>query len=383
MKKTFFEYISMADSEKVHSQTIGWIFSNNCNAISKQDKERILKNLISSKEKLNIEDVFIEIDDIDILIKCSSRLIVIENKVKISQHDNQLEKYENYAKEKITKLNIDPQNISYIYLTLDKEKSNKNPWIDVSYLELMGELNKYPKSESDDTVIFNQYLTTINKILNAINCAIDDKELRSWCFKNTRIKKYDLLKQEGEIQLFKGLKKDENLNNALYLIETGMIRLIQKIFYKRTLDSIDKKFLDSNFSFSEFGASSSTGEGLIQLNFKELFFKYNDIKFNVGYQIQNQTIKINIAHELYNESKNEQLPPDFKELLRKIKSELNFNGRISTGTTKAYGSITKKISFNIPESLTPKDLASYIETDIKASNYKNIISEIFYGTLDS
>jgi len=218
MKKTFFEYISMADSEKVHSQTIGWIFSNNCNAISKQDKERILKNLISSKETLNIEDVFIEIDDIDILIKCSSRLIVIENKVKISQHDNQLEKYEKDALIKATELNIDPNNISFIYLTLDKEKSNKNPWIDVSYLELMGELNKYPKSESDDTVIFNQYLTTINKILNAINCAIDDKELRSWCFKNTRIKKYDLLKQEGEIQLFKGLKKDENLNNALYLI---------------------------------------------------------------------------------------------------------------------------------------------------------------------
>jgi len=376
MTKSFFEYISMADSEKVHSQTIGWIFSKNCRAISKIDKENVIKNLISLNDKIEIDEIFVEIDDIDILIKCSNRLIVIENKVKISQHDNQLEKYEKDAKLKAIKLKIDPENISYIYLTLDKEASNKSPWIDVSYLNLIKELEKCKIIENEDAVIFNQYIATINRIITTINTSINDKELRSWCFKNTGIKKYDLLSEDIFLELRKVLKNDENLNKALYLIETGMIRLIQKIFYKRTLESIDKSFLDANFSSYEFGASSSNGEGLIQLNFKDLFFNYNNIRFNVGYQIQNQTIKINIAHEKYNESKNEQLPLDFKELLEKIKTKLNFNGKVSTGITKAYGSITKKISSNIPESMAPENLAHFIMQDIINSNYKNIISEI-------
>ena len=366
----------MADSEKVHSQTIGWIFSKNCNAISKEDKENVIKNLISLKGNIEIDEIFVEIDDIDILIKCSKRLIVIENKVKISQHDNQLEKYEKDAKIKADKLNIDHDNISYIYLTLDKEASNKSPWIDVSYLSLIKELEKCKIIENEDAVIFNQYLVTINRIINTINISINDHELRRWCFKNTGIKKYDLLSKDVFSELCKDLTKDENLKNALYLIETGMIRIIQKLFYKRTLESIDKTFLIENFSSYEFGASSSNGEGLIQLNFKNLFFNYNKIRFNVGYQIQNQTIKINIAHEKYNESKNEQLPLDFKELLEKIKTKLNFNGRTSTGITKAYGSITKKITCNIPESMTPENLALFIMEDISNSNYQKIISEI-------
>ena len=233
----------MADSENVHSQTIGWIFSKNCNAISKEDKENVIKNLISLKGNIEIDEIFVEIDDSDILIKCSKRLIVIENKVKISQHDNQLEKYEKDAKIKADKLNIDHDNISYIYLTLDKEASNKSPWIDVSYLSLIKELEKCKIIENEDAVIFNQYLVTINRIINTINISINDHELRRWCFKNTGIKKYDLLSKDVFSELCKDLTKDENLKNALYLIETGMIRIIQKLFYKRTLESIDKTFL--------------------------------------------------------------------------------------------------------------------------------------------
>ena len=44
-KKGFFEFISAADSEKVHSQTIGWIFSEYCNsyAQSTTTKNRTVK----------------------------------------------------------------------------------------------------------------------------------------------------------------------------------------------------------------------------------------------------------------------------------------------------------------------------------------------------
>jgi hypothetical protein len=232
-------------------------------------------------------------------------------------------------------------------------------------------------NDNNDFVIFNQYLETLNRILKAIDNSINDIELRSWCFKNTSLKKYDLLDKTSFYDLCKNFQNDENIINATYLIETGLIRFVQKVFYKRTLESIGIYYWDNIFSSGVFGASSSNGEGLIQLNFKDLYFIYNNIRFNVGYQIQNQTVKINIAHENYNESKNEQLPINFKEILQAIKTKLNFNGRVSTGVTKAYGSITKNISLNISESMSPANLASFIEEDIRKSNYHKFISEVF------
>lgn len=382
MEKTFFEYISMADSEKVHSQTIGWIFSDNCKAISKIEKERVIQNLISSKNQINIEEVFVEIDDIDILIKCGKELVVIENKIKISQHDNQLKRYKLDAEIKASELGIKPEKIFYLYLTLDKESAKERPWIDISYFDLITELGKCNKLENNDSVILEQYLKTITRILDTINHSILDNELRKWCFKNTTIKKYDLLKQSKFDEFNNSFKEKKNKDNALYLIETGMIRLIQKIFYKRTLESINQFFLEANFSSTEFGASSSNGEGLIQLNFKKLSFRFNGINFNVGYQIQNQTIKINISHEEYSNSKKEELPVYFRGLLETIKKELEFNGRLSIGVTKAYGSITKKIPHNIPELMTPEKLAHYIEEDIKTSNYHKIIESVLLSKLN-
>ena len=89
----------------------------------------------------------------------------------------------------------------------------------------------------------------------------------------------------------------------------------------------------------------------------------------------------NISHEEYNNSKKEQLPVYFRGLLETIKKELKFNGRLSLGVTKAYGSITKKIPHDIPESMTPEKLAHYIEEDIITSNYHKIISSVILSKL--
>ena len=95
-KKGFFEFIAAADAEKVHSQTIGWIFSENCEVFDDNDKSSMLKELINVKnEKIDFipTRVDVEISDIDILITCGDKLIIIENKIKSSHHSNQLFKY--------------------------------------------------------------------------------------------------------------------------------------------------------------------------------------------------------------------------------------------------------------------------------------------------
>ena len=97
-QKGFFEFIAAADSEKVHSQTIGWIFSDNCDVFDSIDKSKILNELIfeasEENEDFTPSNTQVEFDDIDILIETKKWLIVIENKIKSSQHSNQLYKYE-------------------------------------------------------------------------------------------------------------------------------------------------------------------------------------------------------------------------------------------------------------------------------------------------
>ena len=45
MRKSFFEYLGIADIERVHSQFFAWIFSSDCQAIDSTYKNDLLKKL--------------------------------------------------------------------------------------------------------------------------------------------------------------------------------------------------------------------------------------------------------------------------------------------------------------------------------------------------
>ena len=84
-KKGFFECIAAADAEKVHSQTIGWILSDECGVFTQEERKSILQELLLGQHVNfdigRIKSVDVEINDIDIQITCDNCLIVIENKL--------------------------------------------------------------------------------------------------------------------------------------------------------------------------------------------------------------------------------------------------------------------------------------------------------------
>ena len=47
MNGSFFDKIGVADMEKVHSAVIGWMFSDDCCALNKQQKSELLCSLFS------------------------------------------------------------------------------------------------------------------------------------------------------------------------------------------------------------------------------------------------------------------------------------------------------------------------------------------------
>ena len=70
MNGSFFDRIGVADMEKIHSAVIGWIFSDDCKALTNQQKSELLCSLfhVNPSQTFNSFVVEVEHHDIDILI---------------------------------------------------------------------------------------------------------------------------------------------------------------------------------------------------------------------------------------------------------------------------------------------------------------------------
>ena len=142
MNGSFFDKIGIADMEKVHSAVIGWLFSDECCALNKQQKSELLCSLFNVRpvQSFNSFEVKVEYHDIDILIITDNNTCwVIENKVKSSQHSNQLDKYYDIIKGNPVKIGRENQSIQdymhlkayYCFLTLvgEKPQCTYNVWV--------------------------------------------------------------------------------------------------------------------------------------------------------------------------------------------------------------------------------------------------------------
>ena len=115
MKKSFFEYLGLADVERIHSQFLAWVLSPDCNAVNQIERKNLFREIFNVNG--TITDIQTERNRIDILISTAKDIIVIENKIKSSQHSNQLENYRKFCKK-----SFPFHKIHYFFLTLIKEK---------------------------------------------------------------------------------------------------------------------------------------------------------------------------------------------------------------------------------------------------------------------
>ena len=164
---SFFESIGMADMEKVHSQTIAWFFSSDCDALSSAGKEEILSSILSRTDIATIQKVHTEYKSIDIVIETDRQVIAIENKIKSNQHSNQLERYKRILdKDFIGKEKV------YLFLTLVPEISKSGEWKNISYQLFFdktdAQFKDEGKDETTDGVIFAEYLNTIPDAIHSL-----------------------------------------------------------------------------------------------------------------------------------------------------------------------------------------------------------------------
>jgi hypothetical protein len=393
INRTFFDYIACADNEKVHSQTIGWLLSNNCKALNAEQKSSFLRKITNEDDKnFEIEEVWMERANIDILVLCKNDIIVIENKIKASESESQLNKYEEILENgDLSNLNENRNKPIYIFLTLDGESASHHGYKNVAYEELLNTLvectNNHFSTDNSllqeyhqnidqlrDSFILQEYIKTIKQLLRILghmkNCGNDDlsKSIRKWVFSNLKARKYDLHRLENQ--------NDEELKT--YILENGLIRQMQKTYFKSVMghfcslidDTVDMK--KDNYS-AHYSNSPNNGEGLIDVALMKHKYLYNDTEFIFGFQIQGSIVKINTRALKYWESNRNQLPPDTKEKMNQLKIGLGYE-KCKSGTTKAYYSIIKNLGKSVGE-YNPKELADYLVEQIQITEPK--IREVF------
>ena len=141
-RQTFFDHIKSVGLEKVHTETIGWIFGT-CRALTPIAKVRLLNAFvgirIGESENLKCEtEIAIDIDGkkqrrfIDLRITTAKYCVLIENKVSSNEHSNQLQEYRPWADN-----NCGNFENTYVLLTLSGDEASDSNWKSKSYRQLL------------------------------------------------------------------------------------------------------------------------------------------------------------------------------------------------------------------------------------------------------
>lgn len=178
---TFFNKIGVADMERIHSAVIGWMLSDECMAFDIAVRSDILNKLFDRKTDGIYTEIksYLEWEDIDILFvtedsQGNKDCWVVENKIKSSQHSNQLDKYEDNINDKNKKSFNDmfadhQKHFAFLTLIGEQAKSKSGKWLNVTYQKLVELLTYNIKELQDnaDAVILREYYHTIQLLVTA------------------------------------------------------------------------------------------------------------------------------------------------------------------------------------------------------------------------
>lgn len=244
MNGSFFDKIGVADMEKVHSAVIGWMFSDDCCALNKQQKSELLCSLfnVRSVQAFNSFEVKVEHHDIDILIITGNDTCwVIENKVKSSQHSNQLDKYYDIINGIPVKIgrkthiieDYKALNKHFCYLTLVNEQPQciNNVWVNTTYKDFSKALKDalFIVNQNYDYIILKEYLCCITNLAKALDDFINNHQQYPYVFVDRPNKRKEL----AIILQTTALK--QSFKNASLHISRTKLRIIRFLIYQRLM----------------------------------------------------------------------------------------------------------------------------------------------------
>lgn len=347
MKKSFFEHLGLADLERIHSQFLAWVFSPDCDAFDKEERNILFENIF--KESGQIKDIITEQNGIDILIFTTTDLIVIENKIKASQHSNQLNKYREFCDKDFPNLSK-----HYFFLTLIGEKAIDTYWKPLSYSKILEHLSKLKlKTNNNHSAIINEY----KLFLENLDIVVSD--FRS------NVKKYDFVFLDGHKRKQDKKRSDynDNENEIKWFIASNQL---ETILQKNFLSLLAAEIVTKNKIPIEIKIGETRGAALIDFILcKNIEFEGK--KYKTLIELQRKNLKFTFLSDDYNLSVKasiKNIVPLMTELLKT--NDFNYN-KLNLAKKYAYVSISKRIDESYWHK-SVEDLANFILLEIENGN---------------
>lgn len=296
----FFNYIGVADIERVHSSVIAWMLSENCHAFSQTVKSKILRKMFGVDEN-NITyskiGTQVESDHIDIVFTTKQNdmndmktLWVVENKIKSLEHkvNNVKWQTEEYA-DKIMKKNSEGMN-HFVLLSLTGEdaKSNKIKWHSLKYEDLY-DIFKEAERATDNNQATKCHKAIVDEYLGSLWNIIDS------------LQKY-LKNPEDFPQIFHKLpnRDKENLDNSQetnqFILSNNLESIFQIALYNKIVKCIKCCYDDKCEDLKEYNISGSARNGDAEIIFKaQTIGQIGTDKITIAISFQSGTYKIVIA----------------------------------------------------------------------------------------
>ena len=339
IKHTFFDALLIADAERIHSQTLGWILKLPEAVFTIESKSSFLNRLFNLENAISITyhfQVYTEVNQLDILLETDNYILIIENKLKSSEHTLQSLRYENSVPEK-TKASGKP--IKGAILSLISEKPKNENWQILSYGKLLECLSSIAWNDNlKETVFVKEYQQTLNNLVISFDAFIDNH------------KQFDSVFNDGVKSKQSKFRYDDEIKEYI------RINQLETIFQKAFLRTIAEENELENYSIGE-----SHGKALIQIFVTNIFF--GETEYHLGFQSQGRSLKINLL--LPKTKERHIMPVHLVESFRQSFSRKNGYKRFDKDKKNPYTSVSK----TLPQPLYQMD---------KEEIGKAILNEITY-----
>ena len=347
MTKSFFEYLGLADVERIHSQFLAWVLSGDCNAIDQQERDRLFKNLFNVSGKIN--DIQTERNRIDILIATSTDVIIVENKIKSSQHSNQLDNYKKFCD-----ITFPKHKRHYFFLTLIDEKTKDKDWQRLNYSIIFKHLStlKLLPNRNHSSII-SEYLI----FLQRLNTVVLDFKANA--------KNYDMVFLDGKKKKQDKKRSDYKTENEWFIAANQLETILQKSFLNSLVEQVKNPRGIIN---------DTRGDALVDFPIKG-DIKFDGRKYATALQLQGKTIKFTFAiqSEPYLQSKKSWIENVIPLMSQLSKQNNGSYTKLNKPKDLAYVSISKKIDGHYWHKPI-NDLTIFIQTEIE--NCKAMTKEL-------
>lgn len=363
-KRTFFEFISLANAELIHSQMVAWVLSKDFQGFKDPVycRKQILKNFFVLENPEDIVEISTESDSIDILIKLDKVVLCIENKLKSSQHSDQLNKYKNFIDSHYGDVER-----RFYYLTLIEEDSENQDWINKSYKDLLSVLNNLENEgqifKERDGFILEEYILTLRKLTGAVDSFLKEPKSIPNVFSEANLKK----SQKKAIKDVKG-------DLQLFIRENQLETLFQKLYFREVLKCLQPQ----RYSY----INETRGDAILGIIIIPERRLGNGKYFNFGLDFQRGSVKTFCVSTDYFGSNKNDLPQEILELFRNIhikQPQFGYMKQVNLPKSKALCSVSKPLnlmSFSDPSfgeikhwwELTPKQFAQLFMKEIELTN---------------